>query len=299
MDDADADATHAAIRELFEEAGILLVVGEPPVAGALVEARLALLGGSWTLADIVAALGVRLDVGALVPIARWVTPAAYARRFDARFFAALLPDGAEPTFVGDEVAGHRWTTATAALEAMAAGEIEMWIPTSSTLQRLRGVASFDELRAGLAVPTFDSAAPTVERLADDRIRVTCWTAGGAPGRSVETLIVGRRELTVVDPGDPSPEALAAIVGAASSVGDGSRIAAIVLSSADPYLSAGADELSERTGAPVFGPPGSQRELPFPVVGASDGDERSPWATRAQPQLGSWTKSRRETLPRPR
>ena len=88
-----------------------------------------------------------------------------------------------------------------------------------------------------------------------------------PGQPVETLVVGRRELLVIDPGDPSPDALAAILEIAAEA-EG-RIAAIAISSSEPGHAAGADELSERTGATVFGPPGSAAWLPFPVVELAD------------------------------
>jgi hypothetical protein len=219
-----------------------------------------------TLVEAAGRRDVVLDTAALVPIARWVTPAAYPRRFDTRFFAAELPAGAEATFVGGEVADHRWTRPGDALAAMASGEIGMWVPTSSVLQRLSTVRSFGEIRARLAC---GPAAPIRSRhLAERRWLVTGSSAGGVPGRAVETLLVGRVELTVVDPGDPSPEALAALLGAAGQMGG--RIAAIALTSPEPDRSAGADELSERTGAPIVGPPGSARLLPFPVIDLGDG-----------------------------
>ena len=220
-----------------------------------------MLAGRLTFADVAERLDLRLRPDRLVPIARWVTPAAYPRRFDARLFAAELPAGAAATFVGDEVADHRWTTPRAALDAMATREIEMWIPTSSTLQRLVDLPAFDAAAARLMVGSTGPAR--VERDADDIVRLTSWTAGGVPGQVVETLVIGRRELVVVDPGDPSPEALASILSIATEAGR--RIVAIAISSADPARAAGADELSERTGAPVYGPPGSAAWLPFPVV----------------------------------
>jgi 8-oxo-dGTP pyrophosphatase MutT (NUDIX family) len=266
-----AAALHvAAIRELFEEAGILLAdaASAPSAAGdasSRAALRADLLAGRITFADVADRLDLRLRPDRLVPIARWLTPVAYPRRFDARFFAAELPPGATPTFVGDEVADHRWTTPRAALDAMAAHEIEMWIPTSSTLQRLVGVPGFEALAEQLAVrPTHPSS---VERPEPDVVRLTSWTAGGAPGRLVETLVVGRRELLVIDPGDPSPDALASILEIATEAGG--RIAAIAISSSGPEHAAGADELSERTGATVFGPPGSAAWLPFPVAELAD------------------------------
>jgi 8-oxo-dGTP pyrophosphatase MutT (NUDIX family) len=265
---------HVAIRELFEEAGVLLLAGaERPSTDALMRARSDLLDGTDDLAGVAIALDLRFDLEGLVPIAYWVTPAAYGRRFDARFFAAELPSGAEPTFVGDEVADHRWAEPRAALASMAAADIEMWIPTSSTLQRLSEAESFDAIHERLAIPALtgthaEPTPPVLDPASDGVLRLTCHSAGGVPGRAVETYLVGHRAFVVVDPGDPSPEALAAILAAAAS--SGGQVVAIALSSPDPDRSAGADELAERTGAVIFGPPGSGRDLPFPVTELADG-----------------------------
>ena len=106
----------AAIRELFEEAGILLAdtAASPERIG---EARSALLGGDVTLAGLAVDLDLTLRTDRLVPLSRWVTPVSSPRRFDTRFFAAMLPDGAEPTFEGREVAGHAWMRPDDALAA--------------------------------------------------------------------------------------------------------------------------------------------------------------------------------------
>lgn len=252
----------AAIRELFEEAGVLLVDRghDRPSEADLESARSGLLDGTLTLADVADRLGVRLDTAALVPIARWVTPAAYARRFDARFFAAHAPDGATVTVRAGEVASHRWLRPAEALEAMADERIRMWIPTSATLQRLSRVSSLHELRSGLAIGPDEPLE--IRRSAPDSIEIVGSNAGGAPGTAVTMLVVGHRALTVVDPGDPSPEALAAILAAADELGG--SIVAIVLTTADPERAAGADELAERTGARVFAPIGARRVLPFAV-----------------------------------
>ena len=276
-------AHHAAIRELFEEAGILLAssVGsgpaspntvsqgtatDRPTAADLGAARSGLLDGSLTLVDVVERLDVRLETASLVPIARWVTPAAYARRFDAWFFAAELPPGVEVSIAEREVTSHRWLRPIDALEAMADGRLSLWIPTSATLQRLARVRSLAEVPSALAAGP--SAPLRVERPARDRIEIVASAAGGAPGSIVTTTVFGRHDLTVSDPGDPSPEALAAILAAAGELGG--TIEAIVITSADPERAAGADELGERTAAPVFAPIGAQRVLPFAVTELPDG-----------------------------
>ena len=146
---------------------------------------------------------------------------------------------------------------------MAAREIEMWIPTSSTLQRLVDLPDFDARRPAAgdrARPPVVGGAPGTPTSSGS----TSWTAGGVPGQAVETLVIGRRELLVVDPGRPVA-GRAGVDPGRSLAETGGRVVAIAISSADPACAAGADELSERTGAPVFGPPGSAAWLPFPVV----------------------------------
>src|SRR5690606_4004927 len=90
---ADADATPlaiTAIREMFEETGVLLAEGTE--ADRLAPAREALLTGTDFL-EVVRALGSHLRPDWLVPYARWVTPSAEPRRFDTRFFLATPPPG--------------------------------------------------------------------------------------------------------------------------------------------------------------------------------------------------------------
>jgi len=142
----------AAVRETFEESGVLLA-GEPdgPLAapsGPAWEAdRMALVAGTLTLAGLLARRGLVLRADLLVPWARWITPEAEPRRFDARFFAAALPDGQEA--VGHEAeADHvAWLRPADAIGAAKAGEISLLPPTATTLSEF---ASAVAAGAGLA-----------------------------------------------------------------------------------------------------------------------------------------------------
>ena len=134
----------AAIREAFEEVGVLLA--DAPADADLVAARDRLLAEPASFPDLVETLDLRLRTDALVPLSRWVTPPTLARRFDARFFAAAVPPDVEASLIGDEVAAHAWSTPRAALDAMAAGSIGMWLPTSATLQQLEHAGSLDDVR---------------------------------------------------------------------------------------------------------------------------------------------------------
>jgi glyoxylase-like metal-dependent hydrolase (beta-lactamase superfamily II) len=85
---------------------------------------------------------------------------------------------------------------------------------------------------------------------------------------VNAHLVGRRELVVVDPGDPSDEAASTLIGEAER--RGGRIAAIALTHADPDHAAGAEALALRLDVPIFAGPGARRPLPYDVVELPDG-----------------------------
>ena len=259
----------AAIRELFEEAGVLLAdraTGGPPDLQGLATARAGLLAGTTSLADVAESLDLRLRTDRLAPISHWTTPPVMARRFDTRFFVSELPPDMEPTFAAGEVIAHRWLTPAAALEAMAAGEIGLWPPTSATLQQLEHAESFAEIRRRLAPGLLIAPRAVVETPKVERIVLA--GAGGVPGQTVNCYLVGRRELVVVDPGDPSDEAADAILAAAER--RGGRIVAIAVTHVDPDHAGGAEPLALRLGLRVIVGPGGGRALPSEVDEIDDG-----------------------------
>ena len=143
----------AAVRETFEESGVLLagpsadtVVAD--TTGADWEAdRQALLDRSLSLAELLARRSLVLRADLLRPWARWITPAAEPRRFDARFFAAALPPGQRTRDVGGEAKEVQWIIPAAALEAGRAGQIDLWLPTAITLAELANFADADAVLA--------------------------------------------------------------------------------------------------------------------------------------------------------
>jgi glyoxylase-like metal-dependent hydrolase (beta-lactamase superfamily II)/8-oxo-dGTP pyrophosphatase MutT (NUDIX family) len=261
----------AAIRELFEEAGVLLAdvgSGGADVAARTAAARSALLAGRATLARIAEDLDLRLRTDLLVPLSRWVTPATLPRRFDARFFTAALPDGAAPTFEGEEVVAHTWLRPTDALDAMAAGRLAMWLPTSTTLQSLEHAVSIDEIDRRLRPGPLGRVE--VATVAPDVTRIVMPAGGGVAGQPVNAYLVGRTRHVLVDPGDPTGPALE---GAMALAGEhGGSIDAVALTHADPDHAAGAEAVAELLGVGVVTGPGGGRHLPYAVRELADGDQ---------------------------
>ena len=278
---APALAVHmAALRELFEEAGVLLADGDLEPRD-LTAARERLLGGDG-LGPAIADLGGRLRTDRLAPIAHWTTPSFMKRRFSTWFFVADLPPGMEPTFAAGEVVGHRWLTPAAALDQLAAGEIEMWVPTTSVLERLieTGATTAGDIAARLAFGR--SMSPRIVEEGPALVRLTFGAVGAVPGRTGSASLHGQREFVLVDPGDPSEAAIATI----SAVVDerGGTIRAIVLTAPDPDHAAAAEAVAIPREIPILVAPGAGRHLPYATREVADG-ERLPTDVELRVALG--------------
>lgn len=150
----------AAIRETFEESGVLLAgssaEGATGLVGdstALAADRHALLTGTTTLGEVLGRRGLVLRADLLTPWARWITPEVSPRRFDAWFFAAALPAGQTATAAPEghadpgESESGTWLRPGAALEAAEAGEITLLPPTAVTLRELAAHQDVDGILA--------------------------------------------------------------------------------------------------------------------------------------------------------
>lgn len=132
----------AAVRETFEEAGVLLA---GPSSGEVVadttgpdweRDRAALLDRTLSMAGLLDVRRLVLRSDLLRPWAHWVTPEFEPRRFDTRFLVAALPEGQRARDVSGEADRAEWVPVRAALDEQAAGRMAMLPPTVSVLREL-------------------------------------------------------------------------------------------------------------------------------------------------------------------
>ncbi len=180
-DEGGPEARVAAIRETWEECGVLLVRGTlpspPPRAG------------QEPLSSVLAAHDLRLAGDRLVYVARWVTPELRRIRYDARFYLAPAPPDQEPEHTATETTAGGWFTPDEALAARERREVRLAPPTLRNLELLARSASTEEALTRASSSPSPCVRP-VMRLVGDRALVLL---PGDPeyGEEVEPVLPGR------------------------------------------------------------------------------------------------------------
>jgi 8-oxo-dGTP pyrophosphatase MutT (NUDIX family) len=157
--DAEPSAIIAALRELFEETGLLLGQEVPAEQRSLL--RRQLLEESRPFRGILEDLALSFAPLSICYFARWVTPARFSRRYDTRFFLATLPSeqsGFEPELT-DEMTDFVWLTPKRAIELFRGGRLPMLFPTRVTLQALSEFASVEEMTAVFSTRRVEPLTP--------------------------------------------------------------------------------------------------------------------------------------------
>lgn len=134
----------AAIRELFEESGVLLANSEK-LDEDLCIVRDALNDGSESWVDFVSRNELELHCDRLHYISHWITPVTQAKRYSTRFFLAELPEGQSAMHCGGELTDSRWISAHDILEAGRQGVVELHFPTVKTLESVARHKTMDAL----------------------------------------------------------------------------------------------------------------------------------------------------------
>ena len=152
----------AAVRETFEETGVLLTVPSADLSAAREDVE----RGRVPFAELLRANDLAADADALRPWARWVTPAGEVRRYDTHFFVAALPDGAEAQNVTPESSAASWVPVPAAIEQAQRGERTMLPPTMTTLASLLSFATVADVLAASDSRSLEPVRPEL-RIGED------------------------------------------------------------------------------------------------------------------------------------
>jgi 8-oxo-dGTP pyrophosphatase MutT (NUDIX family) len=170
----------AALRECFEEAGVLLAyragedpggalvdVSEPSVRRHLASLRVEVNAGTVDFLDACRSEGLCLAVDRVHYFSHWITPEPAPKRYDTRFFVTALPPGQIPVHDDYETTDTVWVQPAEALERARKGEFDLIFPTIKNLEAIaRFTTSTELLAAAAAVERVPTVLPRV--VADER-----------------------------------------------------------------------------------------------------------------------------------
>jgi glyoxylase-like metal-dependent hydrolase (beta-lactamase superfamily II)/8-oxo-dGTP pyrophosphatase MutT (NUDIX family) len=281
----------AAVREAFEEAGLLLA-DRPVDLAALFPWRARLNEGRASIAELCLEQGFKLDLRGLVYYSHWLTPPGVPKRFDTRFFAVHAPSGQEAVADYGEALELMWLTPQAALDP--ARELKLLPVTRRTLQELgrhrQAESVLAEARARSHIPRTmprrafaakgvrvvlpedlpyaeigrldpegrgdvhaDIVAGRAVRLSPHIIRVTAPNPGPMTGPGTNSYLVGHgMSWTCIDPGPAIDAHVRTLIDVAAAQAPGARIERVLVTHTHRDHSPAAAPLAAATGAPVFG-----------------------------------------------
>lgn len=180
MDEVQRVLRIGAIREAFEEAGILLAEhgdGSHFAAPCDPAVREAVDRGEVHFLEVVRELGVRLRLDALSVFARWITPTMMPKRFDTWFYAVRAPADQVAACDGRETVDAEWIAPAEILRMADAGERTVIFPTRMNVQLLAEAQSAEDCVARAEARTLVTVLPEVKKRPEGRFLVLPPDAG--------------------------------------------------------------------------------------------------------------------------
>ncbi len=173
----------AAIRELFEEAGILLAYDQQgnlfrtrnrDEQEKFLNYRELLQKRKINICELAQKERLNFALDELYYYAHWITPEARSERFDTRFFLAQYPFGQEASHDQKETTAGIWITPRKALEENLKGEVMLSPPTLKTLEDLSRFKSIDDVLRSLKGKDIQSILPVLTKILDNPLIVFPW-----------------------------------------------------------------------------------------------------------------------------
>jgi endoribonuclease LACTB2 len=255
----DADRRTAAVRELFEETGVLLARrpdGSFPASGPeLDQLRTDLLAVRLPFADLLARLGVTIRPDDLTVAGVLVTPPFSAVRFDTTFYVAVLPPNQKAEVWPGELTSGEWLPADAALQTWESGDILLSPPTVALLRAIRN-RPVEEL-PGLIAPLFAALAAGALHpifFSPSVMMIPLLSQGLPPTTHTNAYLVGADPAYLIDPGPSDAAEQVRLFALLDDHLRGQHLAGVVLTHQHPDHVGAAAPCAARYRAPVFAHP---------------------------------------------
>lgn len=278
-DERDRMNRACAIRETFEEIGILVARDGDCAPEKLADARERLQTGEATFDALAREHGWRFHADDLPFAGRWMTPPFATARFDTSYYLARMPEGQVPSIGEDELDLAEWITPAAAIEAWRQGKAVFAAPILHSLREL--AAGEEDLAARLAsAPERAGQPPRRIELMWGVVLQPIKTKPLPPATHTNAYLVGEGHMALIDPGSDEPaelDALFRLLGILE--GDGRKLACILLTHAHPDHLGGVQAVRERYGVPVMAHAGLRDRLAVDRT-LADGDRVSLTSPRA-------------------
>lgn len=243
-----------AVREFFEETGVLLAQGAEPLSEDELDAlQSSLEDGDYSFAEGLDRFGLEVSASLLALSGRWVTPSFAPRRFDTWFFLAWLPEGQEPRVEAGELEFGEWIRPADALAKWKRGEAIMAPPILHALRTLADCSERIQDAAGAMAAVPEAKRGEVRRIefAPGIFFFPVKTPTLPPATHTNCYIVGGEELVVIDPASPYQEEQQALDEVIDTLmAEGRRVREILLTHHHSDHVGGATHLSERLGVPI-------------------------------------------------
>jgi endoribonuclease LACTB2 len=282
----------AAVRELFEEIGVLLARRADdsfPADADLAESRREVLANPKAFPALLDRLGLTIRPDDLTYVGSLVTPPFSSIRFDTAFFTADLPPGQVAVVQPGELDAGEWFSADAALRAWEQGTTLLSPPSVSLLETIRGRPVAELARNGK--PLFDAlgaGAPETIYFSPQVQMIPLFCKGLPPTYYTNAFLVGHNPAYLIDPGPTDLNEQSRLFTLLDArLNAGARLAGVLLTHHHPDHMGAAGAVARRYGVPVLAHPWTARALAGKVKVDQEIGDGATLDLGAAPHGGAW------------